>query len=70
MVHLDVRFVSTERWKLFDHRENAFVAGFEGAPFERFSTMRWEGEVAMSGEAQPWRLHGLEFLMPRSFSFQ
>ena len=61
-VHLDVRFVSTERWVMHDYHDNEPVKPFDGTPFEQSSTMRWEGEVVPPGcdaEARPWRLFAL-----------
>ena len=58
-----MRFASTERWKLYDFKDDAYV--LDGTPFKRSSTMRWAGAVS-EGKAEPWRLHGLDFLMPRS----
>lgn len=56
-VHLDVRFVSTERWVMHDYNENAPIKPFDGSPFEQTSVMRWEGEVAKGDtETRPWRL--------------
>jgi len=61
-VHLDVRFVSMERWVMHDYHTNAPIAPFDGTPFEQTSTMRWEGEVAppdSDAEVSSWRLIGL-----------
>ena len=61
-VHVDVRFVSTERWVMQDYNDNAPVKPFDGTPFEQTSTFRFEGEVAPpdSGvEPRAWRLYGL-----------
>lgn len=61
-VHLDVRFVSTERWTMHDYNDNELVPPFDGSPFEQRTVMRWEGEVVPPGsdvEARNWRLYGL-----------
>ena len=58
-VHLDVRYVSTERWMMHDYNENAPIKPFDGTPFEQTTTLRWEGEVVPPGsdvEPRGWRL--------------
>ena len=61
-VHIDVRFMSTERWIMHDYHENEPVKPFDGSPFEQNTVMRWEGEVVPPGssaEARNWKLYGL-----------
>ena len=62
-VHLDVRFVTEERWAMHDFHENSPIKPFDGTPFEQTGTLRWEGEVVPTGNkeavARPWRLFAL-----------
>lgn len=68
-VHLDVRFVTTERWLLHDYRENTQIKPYDGTPFRQEAIMRWDGEVAKDPHesTRPWRLHGLEMQIAREF---
>ena len=61
-VHIDVRFVSTERWVMHDYTDNAPIKPFDGTPFEQNATLRWEGEIVPPGndaEARNWKLFAL-----------
>ena len=60
-VHLDVRYVSIEKWIMHDYNDNEPVKPFDGSPFEQTSCWRWEGEVAPpdSDVDTRWRLFGL-----------